>query len=92
MVTSDSQLAVRLSSPKSIRNVQSPAFTLVELIVVIAIVALLVSLLVPVVGQARDEAELVKCRARLKNLGLALNLYAENNSQAYPCAQRLHIS
>ena len=71
-------------------RVYQHAFTLVELIVVTAIVALLVSLLVPVVGQARSEAELVKCRATLKSLGLALSLYAQNNNEAYPVAERLH--
>lgn len=65
-------------------------FTLVELIVVVAVIAILISLLVPVLGRARSEAETVKCRANLKSLGLALNLYAQNNNQDYPVAERCH--
>lgn len=65
-------------------------FTLVELIVVIAILALLVSLLVPALDRARNQAEMVECRATLKSLGLALSLYAENNNRDYPLAKRFH--
>ena len=65
-------------------------FTLVELILVIAVIALLVSLLVPALGRARAEADLVKCRARLKSLGLALAVYADNQGGDYPLAERCH--
>ena len=82
MIARNSSFVFRIWQPKG--------FTLVELIVVVAIIALLVSLLIPVVGRARSEAELVKCRATLKSLGLALNLYAQNNNEAYPISERLH--
>ncbi len=55
------------------------AFTLVELLVVVAIIALLVSILLPALGQARESAKSVVCSTRLKPLTYAWYLYAEDN-------------
>jgi prepilin-type N-terminal cleavage/methylation domain-containing protein len=65
-------------------------FTLVEMLVVVAILALLVSLLVPAVGRSRDQARLVQCRARLSQMGKALLLYAGRNNGQLPVAKVLH--
>ncbi len=60
------------------------AFTLIELLVVIAIIAVLVALLLPAVQQARESARRAQCKANLKQVGLALQNYAEVHSVLPP--------
>jgi len=62
-------------------------FTLVELLIVIAIIALLLSVLSPALSRARALARRLKCAANLRQVYLAVTLYLEANDQTYPCAQ-----
>ena len=59
------------------------AFTLIELLVVIAIIAILASLLLPTLARARDKGKSARCQSNLRQLGLAANMYDEDN-QVYP--------
>jgi len=60
------------------------AFTLIELMIVIAIIAILASVLVPNFAKSREKAKLEACKANLKGIAIAVNLYMQDNNNAVP--------
>jgi prepilin-type N-terminal cleavage/methylation domain-containing protein/prepilin-type processing-associated H-X9-DG protein len=59
-------------------------FTLIELLVVIAIIAILAAILFPVFAQAREKARQVSCLSNMKQVGLALQMYAQDYDETLP--------
>lgn len=69
---------------KIIKSKFNSGFTLIELLVVVAIIGILAGILVPVLGKARENARKANCQSNLKQIGLALNMYAGDNSDNFP--------
>ncbi len=65
---------------------QSGGFTLLELLVVVAILGLLVGLLFPALNRSRDVARQTQCMSNLKQISIALNVYLNENGEFFPRA------
>jgi len=69
-------------------NNRSVGFTLVELLVVIAVIGVLVSLLLPTLANAKAKAQAIYCQNNLRQMGIALIIYTQENGGAYPMFMR----
>jgi prepilin-type processing-associated H-X9-DG protein len=76
------------TGPSANRWLRLPAFTVVELLVVIAIIAVLAALLLPALSKSKDQAQSIACKNHLKQIGLALKMYASDYGWYPPLAEK----
>jgi prepilin-type N-terminal cleavage/methylation domain-containing protein/prepilin-type processing-associated H-X9-DG protein len=67
-------------------HLRAGGFTLVELLVVIAVIALLTAMLLPVLNRASEKGRASSCVANLRQIGIALAAYADESAERYPFA------
>lgn len=66
---------------------KSEAFTLVELLVVVAVIGILATLAVPAMGSAGERARSTACQGNLRQMGLILRVYLDENGNRFPTLQ-----
>ena len=66
------------------RNRPGTAFTLIELLVVIAILAILAAILLPVISRGKEYGRATACLSNLRQIGLALQMYTQDNHNRLP--------
>ncbi len=73
-----------VSYPSNVNNEKRAGFSLMELLVVIAILSLLIAILLPALTQARHQARRTACAGTLRQMGLAIHMYAQDFGDTIP--------
>ncbi|MDP0495845.1 MAG: prepilin-type N-terminal cleavage/methylation domain-containing protein [Verrucomicrobiota bacterium JB024] len=73
------------------RQTSLPGFTLIELLTVIAVISILAGILIAAISSARQMARTAECASNLRNLGISLNLFAQENSGKLPTAGNYNV-
>ncbi len=68
------------------------AFTLIEVLVVVAIIALLIAVLLPALSRAKEQSRRVVCMSQLRQQGFGFSAYANSNRNMFPCASKFRFS
>ena len=79
-----------MRTPASSKSGQPLGFTLIELLIVIVIIAILASLLLPALANAKRKAMQIKCLSNTRQIGVALGLYTEDNQDTMPLIRDWH--
>ena len=65
---------------------RTSAFTLIELLTVIAVIGILAAILIPVIGNVRQKADEATCLNNLRQIGAAMGLYQSDHKGVFPAA------
>ena len=74
----------KVSYPSNINSRRHTGFTLIEMLVVVAILSLLIAILLPVLNQAKLHARQAACKGNLRQVGVAIHMYAEDFDDTIP--------
>lgn len=78
-----------MTSPSPAQNSPAPpnGFTIIELLTVIAVIVILAALIFPIIGKAREKADVAKTNSNLRSINQSIMLYAADNGNALPKAK-----